>query len=237
MGAVVAILTLVAIAWALPHVFSIFAKQKASSADTSAAPAVNQAPSPQPGAQIPETSTPPNMSGQPAASGQPGSAGAVGAADGQGKTASPQQDKPAFGEKGTGNRVPYQPAHAATSSVSGGQGAANNGRSAGAGNAGGSPAPIAPPGPSQQEVRQVRDRVANVEARADAARAGVQSIRNQQQAQGMDIRGDIVAAMNRMDNDMREAQIAMNQNDLETANQYLDRAEKETAKVESFLGR
>jgi serine/threonine-protein kinase len=83
----------------------------------------------------------------------------------------------------------------------------------------------------------VRDRVANVEARADAARAGVQSIRNQQQAQGMDIRGDIVAAMNRMDNDMREAQIAMNQNDLETANQYLDRAEKETAKVESFLGR
>jgi len=30
----------------------------------------------------------------------------------------------------------------------------------------------------------------------------VQSIRNQQQAQGVDIRGDIIAAMNRMDNDL-----------------------------------
>jgi serine/threonine-protein kinase len=83
----------------------------------------------------------------------------------------------------------------------------------------------------------VRDRAANVEARADAARAGVQSIRNQQQAQGLDIRGDIIAVMNRMDNDLREAQSALNQNDLESANQYLNRADRETAKVESFLGR
>ena len=79
--------------------------------------------------------------------------------------------------------------------------------------------------------------MANIEARADAARGGVQSIRNQQQAQGLDIRGDIIAALNRMDNDLREAQIALNQGDLETANQYLDRADKETAKVDSFLGR
>ena len=43
--------------------------------------------------------------------------------------------------------------------------------------------------------------------------------------------------MNRMDNDLREAQSALNQNDLESANQYLDRADRETAKVESFLGR
>jgi len=238
MGAVVAIATLVAIAWALPHVFSIFAKQKASSADTSSAPAVNPAPSTQPGAQMPEPSAQPNTSGQPAASGQPDSAGTVPSAGENGKDGSPrQQDKPPVGAKGIGNRVPYQPAHAAVSSQSSGQGAANNGQSAGAGIAGGSPAPVAPTGPSPQEVRHVRDRVANVEARADAARAGVQSIRSQQQAQGVDIRGDIIAAMNRMDNDMREAQIALNQNDLETANQYLDRAEKETAKVESFLGR
>jgi serine/threonine-protein kinase len=237
MGAVVAILTLVAIAWALPHVFSIFAKQKASSADTSAASPVNPAPSLQPVAQTPETPPQPDASAQSAASGQPGSAGEAVPADGQVKAAGPkQQDKQPLGAKGIGNRVPYQPAHAAVSSQSGGQGSASNGRSAGADNAGGSSAPIAPPGPSQQEIRHVRDRVANVEARADAVRAGVQSIRSQQQAQGVDIRGDIIAAMNRMDNDMREAQSALNQNDLESANQYLDRADKETAKVESFLG-
>jgi len=237
MGAVVAILMLVAIAWALPHVFSIFAKQKSSLADTSAAPAVNQAPTPQPAGQMPEPSAQPNTAGQPAAAGQADSAAAVAATDGQSKAASPQQDKSAPGEKGTGNRVPYLPSRTAVSSQAAGQGAASDGRSAGAGDAGRSPAPVAPTGPSPQEVRHVRDRVANVEARADAARAGVQSIRNQQQAQGLDIRGDIIAAMNRMDNDLREAQSALNQNDLESANQYLDRADRETAKVESFLGR
>jgi len=237
MGAVVAILMLVAIAWALPHVFSIFAKQKSLPADTSATPAVSQAPNPQPAGQMPEPSTQPSTPGQPAASAQPDSAAAVAATDGQSKAASPQQDKSALGEKGTGNRVPYQPAHAAASSQSGGRGSASNGQSAGAGDNGGSPAPSASAGPSQQQIRQVHDRAANVEARADAARAGVQSIRNQQQAQGVDIRGDIIAAMNRMDNDLREAQSALNQNDLESANQYLDRADKETAKVESFLGR
>ena len=237
MGAVVAILMLVAIAWALPHVFSIFAKQKSSSADTSATPAVNQTPTPQPAGQMPEPSTQPSTPGQPAASAQPDSAAAVAGTDGQSKAASPQPDKPAPGEKGTGNRVPYQPAHAAASSQSGGRGSASNGQSAGAGDNGGSPAPSASAGPSQQQIRQVHDRAANVEARADAARAGVQSIRNQQQAQGVDIRGDIIAAMNRMDNDLREAQSALNQNDLESANQYLDRADRETAKVESFLGR
>jgi serine/threonine-protein kinase len=77
----------------------------------------------------------------------------------------------------------------------------------------------------------------NLGARADAARAGVQSIRSQQQAQGMDLRGDIVAAMSRMDNNLREAQSALAQNDLQTANEYLDRADKETTKLESFLGR
>jgi len=83
----------------------------------------------------------------------------------------------------------------------------------------------------------VHDRLMNIAARADAARAGVQSIRSQQQAQGLDIRGDILGAMSRMNNDLREAQAALKQNDLETVKQYLERADNETAKLESFLGR
>ena len=77
----------------------------------------------------------------------------------------------------------------------------------------------------------------NIEARADAARSGVQSIRTQQQAQGMDLRGDILAAMSRLSNDLREAHAALSQNDLETAEQYMARADKETATLEAFLGR
>jgi serine/threonine-protein kinase len=77
----------------------------------------------------------------------------------------------------------------------------------------------------------------NLDARADAARSGVQQIRSQQQAQGLDIRGDILASMNRMNSSLREANRALGQNDLHAADEYLDRADKEASTLESFLGR
>ncbi len=98
-------------------------------------------------------------------------------------------------------------------------------------------APAPPPGPTQEEIRQSRNRFADLDARADAAKTGVQSIRRQQQAQGFDLRGDILAAMNRLDHDMSAANQAMNQNDLASASQYMDSADKELATLESFLGR
>lgn len=77
----------------------------------------------------------------------------------------------------------------------------------------------------------------NLEARSDAARSGVQSIRSQQQAQGLDIRGDVLASMSRMNSDLREAQSAIAQGDLKAASEYMDRADHETAALEKFLGR
>jgi serine/threonine-protein kinase len=65
----------------------------------------------------------------------------------------------------------------------------------------------------------------------------VESIRSQQQKQGFDIRGDILAAMNRLDSDLREAHTALAQNDLKAAGEYLERADKETTTLEKFLGR
>ncbi len=98
-------------------------------------------------------------------------------------------------------------------------------------------APPAPAGPSPQEVRDSHDRYANLDARADAARQGVQQIRSQQQAQGLDIRGDILAAMNRMNSDLREANSALDRNDLQAAKDYMDRADREISTLEQFLGR
>ena len=83
----------------------------------------------------------------------------------------------------------------------------------------------------------MKDRLSSLDARADSARSGVESIRKQQQAQGLDIRGDILAAMNRLNSDMREAQAALGQNDLKTADEYISRADKETVTLEKFLGR
>ncbi|HVT97173.1 MAG TPA: protein kinase [Acidobacteriaceae bacterium] len=91
--------------------------------------------------------------------------------------------------------------------------------------------------PSAQEFRTARDRYANLGARADAAKSGVQSIRSQQQAQGLDLRGDILAALSSLNNDLNESNLALTQNDLETANQYMDRADRELGILEKFLGR
>jgi eukaryotic-like serine/threonine-protein kinase len=45
-------------------------------------------------------------------------------------------------------------------------------------------------------------------AEADSVRAGVQQIRGQQQAQGLEMRGDVLASLNRMNSYMSEAEHA-----------------------------
>ena len=83
----------------------------------------------------------------------------------------------------------------------------------------------------------MRDRLMNMDARADAARNGVQQLRRQQQAQGLDIRGDMLGAMNRMNSYLGEADRALGQNDLETAKDYMEKADRELSKLEGFLGK
>jgi serine/threonine protein kinase len=94
-----------------------------------------------------------------------------------------------------------------------------------------------PPGPSYKEIAQARERMIQLGAQADAARDGLQQIRNQQQAQGLDLRGDMLASMNRMNAYLNEANNALKQNDLQAANDNMDRAEKEIATLNTFLGR
>ena len=77
----------------------------------------------------------------------------------------------------------------------------------------------------------------NLEARADAAREGVQSLRRQQQAQGFDMRGDILATLSRLNNDLRQAHTSLEANDLQSASEYTEHADHETASLEKFLGR
>lgn len=94
-----------------------------------------------------------------------------------------------------------------------------------------------PAGPSPKEMAQARERMIQLGAKADAARSGVQQIRQQQQEQGLDIRGDILASMSRMNSYLNEANSALRQNDLQTANDNMDRAEKEISNLNTFLGR
>jgi eukaryotic-like serine/threonine-protein kinase len=94
-----------------------------------------------------------------------------------------------------------------------------------------------PPGPSPKEIAQARERIIQLGAQADAARDGIQQIRNQQQAQGLDLRGDILASLNRMNAYLNEANNALGRNDLEAANDNMDHAETELSTLNTFLGR
>lgn len=93
-----------------------------------------------------------------------------------------------------------------------------------------------PPGPSLKEIAQARDRMIQLGAQADAAQEGVQQIRSVQQAQGLDLRGDILGSMNRMNAYINEANSALQQNDLKSANSYMDRADRELSTLNTFLG-
>ncbi len=92
-------------------------------------------------------------------------------------------------------------------------------------------------GPSAKDLRDAHDRYSSIQARADSALAGVQQIRSQQQAQGLDIRGDILAAMNRLQNNLNDADRAISARDIQAANDYLAHAETQVATLEKFLGR
>jgi serine/threonine-protein kinase len=250
MGALAAILALVAIAWALPHVYSILAKQKATSPTqettpvATANPASTQGASQQPGATTPDTTQAANSAGEPNASGSTNPSGQPASAEGEHKTATlDQQGKPGAQAQeaggGSQHRQPYSGSTAAGNNDgtagSAGSGGAGAAAQTGAAQSGATPSVAA--GPSKQEIREVHDHFSNIEARADAATANLQNLRSRQQAQGLDVRSDILAAMSRMNSDLREAQSALNEKDLETANQYLDRADKEAKTLESFLGR
>ncbi|MDR3754956.1 MAG: serine/threonine-protein kinase [Terracidiphilus sp.] len=99
------------------------------------------------------------------------------------------------------------------------------------------PPPPQPAGPSAAEIRKVRDELMNLQSRADTASASVEQLRRQEQASGMDLRGDILTAMSQMKSNIREAQNALDQKDLTTAEEYLGRADQYLNTLETFLGR
>jgi serine/threonine protein kinase len=217
LGAATAILALIAVAWLLPRVFSTSASQKAAAVATdTTSPANAPAPARPTAAQNPVPDQPP--AAPPAGSmvqPKPSPSGAV----------THTAKAPLTPTEGQTPRKPYvSPAHATAESTSSAETAS-------------APVQSAPAGPSPREVREAHDRYANLEARADAALAGVDQIRSQQRAQGLDIRGDIVVAMNRLHHQLDEAHKALAEKDLDTANEYMNRADSETALLEKFLGR
>ncbi len=207
LGAVTAILALAAVAWVLPRMLSTHASPKP-------VPVAGEAPAPAP-AEIPAATT--SSPAQPAPDG-------AGQAPAVTSSTPPATPSPQPREQQKKNPRPAYVPPQQTAPAPGPAAATTT------------PAPQ-PAGPTPGEMREARDRYANLESRADAALAGVDQIRSQQRAQGLDLRVDILAAVNRLHHQLDQARQAMADRDLDTANDYMNRADADTARLEKFLGR
>jgi serine/threonine-protein kinase len=98
-------------------------------------------------------------------------------------------------------------------------------------------APPAPAGPSPEEIAKMDDMADQLNARAAAAAQSIDTLKQQQQAQGFGLRGDIAAAEERMKMDLAKGDAALKAKDLASAQKYFDMADAEITKLEKFLGR
>jgi hypothetical protein len=94
-----------------------------------------------------------------------------------------------------------------------------------------------PAGPSPEEIAKMDDLADQLNARAAAASQSVDTLKQEQQAQGFGLRGDIAAAEERMQMDLAKGNAALQAKDLVNAQKYFDMADGEITKLEKFLGR
>jgi serine/threonine-protein kinase len=231
LGAVTAVLALVAVAALVPRFLAAHAGQNAASQ----APAAQTSPDASSAAQ---TSPAADAQGAAAAdaSQQAGPFGAAAAA--ASSTAAAPADQSGAAAAPSASPTPFPAPSPHPSGKKSKQASIDSSQTAaGTSSATTASAPPPPSGPSPDEVREVRDKLITLSARAEAANTGVQQIRSQQQAQGLDMRGDILASISRMNSFITEANRALSENDLAAANQYIQRADREVSTLEKFLGR
>ena len=73
--------------------------------------------------------------------------------------------------------------------------------------------------------------------RVSAVQGSLNRLKQEQARQGLGLRGDIAASAQRMEYYMDESEAALKRGDAAAAKKNLDSAERETSKLETFLGR
>lgn len=87
------------------------------------------------------------------------------------------------------------------------------------------------------QIEDLQHEADQLNGRAIAVSQSLDGLRRQQSAQGVGLRGDIVAAEERMKTDLSVAQSALDKQDAATAKKYLGYANAEAERIEKFLGR
>ncbi|HXH68126.1 MAG TPA: protein kinase [Candidatus Limnocylindrales bacterium] len=96
--------------------------------------------------------------------------------------------------------------------------------------------PPVPTGPSLEEIAKMEDEADRLNIRAATASRSVDTLRQQQQAAGYNLRADIASAADRMQMYLAKGDAAVKAKDMANAQKYLDLAEAEISKIEKFLG-
>jgi serine/threonine-protein kinase len=96
--------------------------------------------------------------------------------------------------------------------------------------------PAPPPGPSPEEIAKAEDEADKLNIRAAAATHSVDTLRQQQTNAGYNLRGDIAATYDRLQNYLNKGNAALGAHDLKSAQKYFDLADAELTKLEKFLG-
>jgi serine/threonine-protein kinase len=97
-------------------------------------------------------------------------------------------------------------------------------------------APPVPAGPSPEEIAKMEDEADRLSVRASSASRSLETLRQQQQADGYNLRADISSAQDRMQMYIAKGDAAVKAKDLAKAQKYYDQADAELSKIEKFLG-
>jgi eukaryotic-like serine/threonine-protein kinase len=86
-------------------------------------------------------------------------------------------------------------------------------------------------------LKEAQTQADQISSRAAAIGASLDTLQRQQAAQGYGLRGDMVAARQRMQTNLAHAESALQQQDPAAAKEYLDKADADAETLEHFLGR
>ncbi|MGC8758971.1 MAG: serine/threonine-protein kinase [Bryobacteraceae bacterium] len=95
----------------------------------------------------------------------------------------------------------------------------------------------APAARDEKALGELREQLMLLGARVNAVQASLNRLKQEQARMGLGLRGDIAAAAQRMEFSMDEAEAAIKRGDAAAAKRHLENADRETTRMERFLGR
>jgi hypothetical protein len=93
-----------------------------------------------------------------------------------------------------------------------------------------------PPPAGSDQLEELEKQADQLSSQASTVNESLDTLRRQQNAQGLSLRADIAAAQELMKTHLAKAQTALQNRDAANAKKYLDLAEGDVTRIDKFLG-